>query len=71
VHLYRIAKERGLCHTFNPWEIPVFEWTDQGPVARKLSDYPRAPLKTYYLQRDGEPLFHLVNEPFDYDRYKI
>lgn len=71
VHLYRIAKERGLSDTFNPWEIPVYEWIDGGPAPRKLTDFPRTPLKTYYLQRDGEPEYHLVNEPFDYDRYKV
>jgi len=72
VHLFRIAKERGLSDTFNPWEIPVYEWEEGGrPVRRKLTDFPRTPLKTYYLQREGEPLFHLVNEPFDYDKIKI
>jgi uncharacterized protein (DUF362 family) len=71
VHLYRIAKERGLSDTFNPWEVPVFEWIDGKAVPRKLTDFARTPLKTYYLQRDGEPEYHLVNEPFDYDRYKI
>ena len=38
---------------------------------RKLTDFERTPLKTYYLQRQGEPEYHLVNEPFDYDRYKL
>ncbi|MEN6536612.1 MAG: hypothetical protein ABFD89_23350 [Bryobacteraceae bacterium] len=71
VHVYRIAKERGLSDTFNPWEIPVYEWTDNGPVPVKLQDLPRTPLKTYYLRRPGEPLYHLANEPFDYDRYKV
>jgi len=28
-------------------------------------------LKTYYLQMPGEPVYHLVNEPFDYDRVKV
>jgi hypothetical protein len=40
VHLYRIAKERGLSDTFNPWEVPVFEWTDAGPAARKTARLP-------------------------------
>ncbi len=40
LHLYRILKERGLTDTFSPWEIPVYEWTDDGPVARKLTDFP-------------------------------
>ena len=71
VNLFRIAKERGLTDTFNPWEIPIYEWAGGAATPRKLTDFPRAPLKTYYLQLPGEPLFHLVNEPFDYDRYKV
>jgi hypothetical protein len=71
VHFYRIAKERGLSDTFNPWEVPVYEWTDDGPVARKLTDFPRTLLRTYYLQKNGEPQYHLVNERFDYDRIKL
>ena len=42
-----------------------------GPVKRKMTDFPRTLLKTYYLQKEGEPLYHLVNERFDYDRYKL
>jgi uncharacterized protein (DUF362 family) len=71
VHLYRIAKERGLTDTFNPWEVPVYEWVDGKAVPAKLKDFPRASLNTYYLQRAGEPEYHLVNEPFDYDRHKV
>ena len=70
VHLYRIAKERGLSDTFNPWEVPIYEWAGGQAAPRKLSDFPRTPLKTYYLQKDGEPKYHLVNEPFDYDKVK-
>ncbi|MBI4876548.1 MAG: DUF362 domain-containing protein [Acidobacteria bacterium] len=70
VHLYRIAKERGLSDTFNPWDVAVYEWIDGAAVPRKLTDFQRTPLKTYYLQKDGEPYLHLVNEPFDYDRHK-
>ena len=71
VHFYRIAKERGLSDTFNPWEVEVYEWTDDGPVRRRLTDFPRTMLKTYYLQKPGEPEFHLVTERFDYDRVKL
>jgi uncharacterized protein (DUF362 family) len=71
INVYRIAKERGLSDTFNPWEIPLFEWVGGEAVPVKLADLPRTPLKTYYLQKDGEPLYHLVDEPFDYDRYKL
>jgi len=71
VHLYRIAKERGLSDTFNPWEIPVYEWVDGAAVPRKLGDFPRYPLKTIYMTREGEPEPHLVNDPFDYGKYKV
>jgi hypothetical protein len=72
VHLYRIAKERGLSDTFNPWEVPIYEWVSgRRATPRKLTDFPRTPVKTSYLQLDGEPEMHLVNEPFDYDRHKI
>jgi uncharacterized protein (DUF362 family) len=71
INLYRIAKERGLSDTFNPWDIPIYEWIDGEAAPRKLTDFQRTPLKTYYLQKRGEPEYHLVNEPFDYDRYKI
>ena len=71
VNLFRIAKERGLLDTFNPHEVPVYEWEEgKIPVRRKLTDFQRTPLPTYYLSRDGEPKYHLVNEPFDYDRTK-
>ena len=70
VNLYRVAKERGLSDTFNPWEIPVYEWENGRAVPRKLTDFARTPLKSYYIQREGEPYWHLVNEPFDYERNK-
>lgn len=70
LHLYRIAKERGLADTFSPWDVPVYEWTESGPVSRKLTDFARTPLRTVYLPRPGEPALHLLDEPFDYDRHK-
>ena len=69
MHLYRIAKERGLSDTFNAWEIPLYEWIDGAAVPRKLVDFPRHPLKTIYLTRRGEPELHLVNDPFDYPKH--
>ncbi|MBI5084104.1 MAG: DUF362 domain-containing protein [Acidobacteria bacterium] len=70
VYLYRIAKERGLTDTFNPWEVPVYEWIDGQPVQRKLTDFPRHELKSIYLQMPGEPFLHLANERFDYDKVR-
>jgi len=71
VNLYRIAKERGLTDTFNPWDVPLFEWTAGGPQPAKLSSLPRTPLRTPYLRLPNEPEYHLVNEVFDYDKYKV
>ena len=71
INLFRIARERGLTDTFNPWEIPIYEWVEGAATPRKLTDFSRTPLRTYYLHQPGEPLYHLVNEPFDYNRYKI
>jgi hypothetical protein len=71
VHLYRIAKERGLTDTFNPWDVPIFEWKDGKAEPRKLTDFTRTPLKSPYLPLAGEQTYHLTNEQFDYDRYKI
>jgi uncharacterized protein (DUF362 family) len=71
VYMYRIAKERGLSDTFNPWDVAIYEWADGRPVARKLSEFPRTELKSPYLQMPGEPFLHLANEPFDYDKVKL
>lgn len=70
VNLFRIAKERGLTDTFNPWDVPVYEWVDGEAQPRKLTDFKRTNLVTYYLAKQGEPEYHLVNEPFDYDKIK-
>lgn len=71
VNLFRIAKERGLMQSFNPWDVEIYEWVNGTPVARKLSQIERTPLDTYYLQKAGEPKFHLVNERFDYDKIRV
>ncbi len=70
VNLYRIAKERGLTDTFNPWEIPIFEWIGGRAVPRKLTDFQRTPIRSIFLRKENEPRLHLCNEPFDYDRYQ-
>jgi hypothetical protein len=37
----------------------------------QVGRFSRTLLKTYYLQEQGEPQHHLVNEPFDYERVKL
>jgi len=53
-----------------PRDVPVYEWVDGEPQPRKLIDFQRTPLVTYYLAKQGEPKYHLVNEPFDYHKIK-
>jgi len=69
--LFHMALERGFTATFNPVEIPVYEWKADGTaVLTPLKNFDRFPLKTKYLQRDyngqNEDLWHMVNEPFSY-----
>lgn len=68
--LFHIAKERGLVTVLNPMEIPVYLWGHGDPTPTPLSAFERVPLETNYLRQDyngrSEPLYHLVNEPFDY-----
>ena len=69
--LFHMALERGMITTFNPMDIPVYEWTSgKGQSLADLTSFQRYPLKTYYLQRDyngqNEPYWHLVNEPYYY-----
>lgn len=69
--LFHLAKERGLITTFNPANIPIYEWSSDGTVKMiQLNDLQRTPLVTYYLQRDydgqTEEYWHICNEPFEY-----
>jgi len=69
--LFHMARENGRINTFNPANIPIYEWDPaSGAILRKLSSFNRYPLKTKYLQKDynghQEDLWHLVDEPFDY-----
>jgi hypothetical protein len=64
--LFHIGKERGLSTALNPRNIPVYRWEDAGPRLIALDQLPRTPLASPYLPRDGEPRFHLCNEPYTY-----
>jgi hypothetical protein len=68
--LFHIARERGLCPTFNPAEIPLYGWNAGQPALTPLSAFNRTPLVTNYLRRDynggNEAEYHLVNEPYQY-----
>jgi hypothetical protein len=69
--LFHMAREHGRISTFNPANIPIYEWDPtSGAILKKLSSFNRSPLKTKYLQKDykghNEDLWHLADEPFDY-----
>jgi len=64
--LFHLAKERGVSTALDPRNIPVYEWTDDGPKLTPLDRFERTPLLTPYLEKPGEAKFHMVNEPFAY-----
>ena len=64
--LFHIGKERGVSTALNPRNIPLYRWEDAGPKLIPLDKLARTPLATPYLGREGEPLFHLCNEPYAY-----
>jgi uncharacterized protein (DUF362 family) len=69
--LFHMAIERGMSSFLDPMAIPVYEWSTSGAaVTTTLTNFQRTSLKTKYLQRDyngqTEPLWHLVNEPYQY-----
>ncbi|MGD0007530.1 MAG: twin-arginine translocation signal domain-containing protein [Terriglobia bacterium] len=67
--LFHMAMERGKLDVMNPMNIPVYEWQDGVAVRRPLTSFTRTPLRSFYLhQRTKEPLWHLVDQPFDYTK---
>jgi hypothetical protein len=67
--LFHIAMERGKLDVMNPMHVPVYEWQDGVAVRRPLTSFTRTPLRSFYLhQRTKEPLWHLVDQPFDYTK---
>jgi hypothetical protein len=68
--LFHSALDRGLNDRLNPAEIPLYTWEEGQPVSRSLGELERYALLTYYLQRDyggeKEPLYHMLDQPFDY-----
>jgi len=64
--LFHIGKERGVSTALNPRNIPLYRWENGGPRLIPLEKLARTPLAAPYLQREGEPLYHLCNEPYTY-----
>jgi len=64
--LFHIGKERGVSTALNPHNIPLYRWEDARPELIPLDRLARTPLTTPYLQREGEPRYHLCNEPYAY-----
>jgi hypothetical protein len=64
--LFHVARERGVSTALDPRNIPVYEWKDDGPRLAPLDTFERTPLLTPYLEKPGEPKFHMVNEPYAY-----
>lgn len=66
--LFHIAKERDFIHTFNPEEIPLYKWNEDGEATlSELNSFERTDLLTSYLTKSEEDQWHLCNEPYNYD----
>jgi hypothetical protein len=66
--LFHLAMERGLSQFLDPRNIPVYQWRLDGHARRMpIEAFPRAAIRTPYLQQPGEPPYHMVDEPCDYD----
>jgi hypothetical protein len=67
IGLFHLAIERGLSSKLNPMEIAVYDWkTDGTAKLTNLTEFTRTPLKTKYLQKDGENYWHMVDEAYEY-----
>ena len=64
--LFHLGRERGVTTALDPKNVPVYEWTDEGPRLAPLDSFARVALATPYLPKEGEERFHLCNEPFAY-----
>ena len=64
--LFHLARERGVSTALDPRNIPVYAWEDDGPRLTPLDRFPRTPLASPYLPKEGEPRFHMCDEPFAY-----
>ena len=64
--LFHLGRERGVSTALDPKNVPVYEWEDDGPRLAPLDRFARVPLRTPYLQKEGEDRFHLCDEPFAY-----
>jgi uncharacterized protein (DUF362 family) len=64
--LFHLARERGVSTALNPRNVPVYEWTDDGPRLAPLESFARVPLATPYLPKPDETRFHMCDEPYAY-----
>lgn len=65
--IFHLALERGLSEYLDPHSIPLYEWKlDGSATLTPLDNFPRTALRTLYLRKAGEELYHMVDEPFDY-----
>ncbi len=72
--LFHIAMERGMLSVIDPMKVPVYVWEDGRATRKPLASFERTPLRTCYLPKNyggfNEPIYHLVDEPFDYGRVR-
>ena len=71
---FHIAMERGMSTVIDPRKIPVYTWEDGAATLTPLERFPRTPMLSSYIPKDGyettkgahSTLFYMYDDPFDY-----
>ncbi len=70
--LFHMALDFGLNSYLNPFDIPVYDWSSDGKATlTPLDNFDKTPLLTYYLQKDGETYWHMMDEPYSYEPVSV
>jgi len=68
--LFHIGIEKGFSNVLDPFDVPIYLWKDGKAKKTQLNKLKRTPLLMEYNQKEGEGLYIMVDEPFDYKAWK-
>ena len=68
--LFHIGIERGFANLLDPFDVPIFTWNNGRARRTRLNRLTRTPLLMEYNQKEGEDMYIMVDEPFDYKHWK-
>ena len=68
--LFHLGIERGFSKLLDPLDVPLYVWENGQARRVNLDTLKRWPLVTPYLPLEGEDVYHMCDEPFDYKYWK-